>query len=287
MWRTARLTLMPKGKGKDRNDPRACRPLCLLSTFSKLYEDKLKERLRRGIERTKDESNRWCALVLFDIKNAFNTATWSLIIRELIRRRVSRYLIEIVQEYLEEIYNKVGAEERAVTEGVPQGSNFGPDLWNLYNGVLDVNSMEAAKSIATADDLVLIVRIGTYRKMNGINATTNTHEEAPQHIERCQPERNRKKPANTAEPGNTTRTHPLSMPKVGEESPGAHPNYTRRGNLREYDSHNGNEQDKLGGGTRIYHHDNWEIERRRESRAEQIRGHLPVTSRECLTTKPE
>ncbi|KAG5899605.1 hypothetical protein JTB14_037267 [Gonioctena quinquepunctata] len=89
--------------------------------------------IEEAMKVAKNRSNRWCALVLFNIKNALNTATWSLIIRELIRRRVSKYLIEIAQEYLKERYIKVGAEE------------------------MEVNLTEGAKYIAYADDLALVV----------------------------------------------------------------------------------------------------------------------------------
>ncbi|KAG5893562.1 hypothetical protein JTB14_028329 [Gonioctena quinquepunctata] len=99
MWRTARPTLIPKGKGVDRNDPRAYRPLGLLSALSKLFEGMLNKRLRRqrggispnqhgfrkahstisaieGVMKVaRNRSKRWCALELVDIKNVFNTAT--------------------------------------------------------------------------------------------------------------------------------------------------------------------------------------------------------------------
>ncbi|KAG5883238.1 hypothetical protein JTB14_026459 [Gonioctena quinquepunctata] len=82
-------------------------------------------------------------------------------------------------------------------------------------------------------------------------------------------------------------THPLPIPKVGEESPGANPHYRRRVDLREYDSHNDIKRDKLSEGTRIYHHNNEEEERSQDSYAEQMRGRPPVISKECLMTKPE
>ncbi|KAG5862936.1 Protein O-mannosyl-transferase TMTC4 [Gonioctena quinquepunctata] len=46
MWKLARLVLIPKASGKVMDDPRAYRPLYLLTAISKLYECMLRERLR-------------------------------------------------------------------------------------------------------------------------------------------------------------------------------------------------------------------------------------------------
>ncbi|KAG5878446.1 hypothetical protein JTB14_009778 [Gonioctena quinquepunctata] len=67
-------------------------------------------------------------------------------------------------------------------------------------------------------------------------------------------------------------THPFPMPKVGEESPGDNHGYWRRGDQREYDSHNDRERDKLT-----------MKEKKEDERA--MRGRPPVTSKECLMTK--
>ncbi|KAG5878531.1 hypothetical protein JTB14_008936 [Gonioctena quinquepunctata] len=145
-WKLARLVLIPKGTGKAMDDPTAYRHLCLLSVISKLYECMIRERLRQAIENSgglsrnqhgfrkgystidaveavmkvaRIRSNRWCILVTLDVQNAFNTAAWSLIIGELIRRKIPRYLIAIVNKYLETRRISVYGKDMTTTARVP------------------------------------------------------------------------------------------------------------------------------------------------------------------------
>lgn len=183
-WKVAKVVFLLKG-GKSPQDPSAYRPLCLLNTFSKLYEGMVRLRLEQELEvagglstrqygfregkstvqaieaviNIKEEAeDKWVVLITLDVKNAFNTAEWSIIIAELRRRNISEYLIQVLISYFEGRRILIDKEEMEITAGVPQGSVLGPTLWNvLYDGVLGLKLTEGATTIAFADDLALIV----------------------------------------------------------------------------------------------------------------------------------
>ena len=98
------------------------------------------------------------ALVTLDIRNAFNTASWTDIITGLYKKQVPEYLINIVKSYLSERYLRVGTTTLEITAGVPQGSVLGPLLWNvLYDEILAVKYPNT-DAVCFADDLALVVR---------------------------------------------------------------------------------------------------------------------------------
>jgi hypothetical protein len=41
-----------------------------------------------------------CAMLMIDVKNAFNSASWQMIIEELRRKGISHYLVEVIKSYL-------------------------------------------------------------------------------------------------------------------------------------------------------------------------------------------
>lgn len=68
-------------------------------------------------------------MVDVDVKNAFNTADWTLIIARFEEIGVSRYLVNLTRDY---IYGRSiiihGGDTVEVTAGVSQGSVIGPTL---------------------------------------------------------------------------------------------------------------------------------------------------------------
>lgn len=182
-WKTAKLVLIPKGKPENQN----YRPICLLSSFSKFYESLLKSRLEGEIEalgsfsdnqfgfrksrstiqavekvvntlhdRTTD---RGAILITLDVKNAFNTVAWDLILSALHEKGISAPMLNIINSYLEDRSVMLDKKTKlTIYAGVPQGSILGPLLWNfLYDGVLNLVLPEGVSTIAYADDLAVVV----------------------------------------------------------------------------------------------------------------------------------
>ena len=188
----ARLVLIPKPK-KNAGDPVRYRPISLINVFAKILEAMIERRLgdqideggglsdsqhgfRRGrsttgamrevIEiagaatRVAWQHKSFCALVTLDVKNAFNTARWTTIMKELETRwPIEDRLMELVRSYLQGRVLLVGDTQKrmALTCGVPQGSILGPLLWNVfYDAVFDLELPDGVSLVGYADDLAVV-----------------------------------------------------------------------------------------------------------------------------------
>lgn len=203
-WKVGRLVLVKK-PGKDEEEPTSYRPLCLLDTMGKVAEHIIAARIVNQLEQTRNLS-KWqfgfrkgkstvdaikevvevaetekeknqrtrglCALVTIDIKNAFNTASWNWIMRELRKRNMPKYIRTLIASYFtDRKIIDIDGREYSVAAGVPQGSVLGPLLWNiLYDGVLRLDMPENIRMVAYADDLAIIA---TARTEEGLMLTIN------------------------------------------------------------------------------------------------------------------
>lgn len=181
VWKRAKVVLI--WKGKVAVEAKSYRPISLISCIGKLYEAIIRNRMvkiieernlmsenqhgfRAGhstimaIEQVKNivqkSRKKWIALTAIDIRNAFNTASWEVIMRALEDMGFPSYLTNLIDSYLDARTVIVGKEELHVNAGVPQGSVLGPTLWNvMYNGVLNLQ-IEGVTIIGFADDIGIV-----------------------------------------------------------------------------------------------------------------------------------
>lgn len=181
------VVLIRKGD-KPLDLPSSYRPICLLDCLGKLLEKILDNHLRIFLDDSKGLHDRQfgfrkgrstidalntlssmispkhkIGILTLDIKNAFNSAPWSAIMKALREKHVPEYLRKIIDSYLHDrsliIDQGTTATSIDVTCGVQQGSVIGLTLWNiLYDGLLQTGLPPGVEYLAFADDVALVAR---------------------------------------------------------------------------------------------------------------------------------
>ncbi|KAG5886005.1 hypothetical protein JTB14_018422 [Gonioctena quinquepunctata] len=98
--------------------------------------------------------------ITVDVRNALNTANRDKIINNLNGWDVLEYLVRLIRAYFYEkrlIITKDVSQQ--IFMGVPQGSVFGPLLWNvLYDDVLEIPRPSGTGLVEYANDLSIVIK---------------------------------------------------------------------------------------------------------------------------------
>lgn len=102
-------------------------------------------------------------MLTLDVRNAFNSAPWSVIIPLSTAKDVPVAILNLINDYLSERKIEVASPSgnvnfvKNMSCGVPQGSVLGPDLWNLmYDDLLRTEMPNGVELIAFADDVAVV-----------------------------------------------------------------------------------------------------------------------------------
>ncbi|CAI6370882.1 unnamed protein product [Macrosiphum euphorbiae] len=195
IWRNADIVTILKGKDKKREDPKSFRPVSLLPVLGKSLEHLVCTRLHEETETNMangqhgfkkgrstltaiSEVIEWVNLreetyvmgVFLDISGAFDNVRWEPLIQDMTNLGASRATIKITESYLRNRTAKIKLDNTTVTKtltkGCPQGSGFGPSLWNItVNQILATEREEHTHRVAYADDIVALIAGNTRKEL--------------------------------------------------------------------------------------------------------------------------
>lgn len=192
-WKSAVVVVILKNKSKDPLLPKSYRPVSLLSVLGKIYEEVICNLLeanighnlspnQHGFRPAKstttalNELQNWLYNTdgkyiigsFLDISGAFDNVRWPQLASDMQAIGCDQALTETAIGYLTNrtATYTIGSVSKTIqlTRGCPQGSKFGPRLWNItMDPLLKSINRPDAHIIAYADDIALLVT-GNTRK---------------------------------------------------------------------------------------------------------------------------
>jgi hypothetical protein len=104
---------------------------------------------------------------------AFDAAWWPAIVKGLRDAICPRNLYQLKQDYFRQrravISINSSKTEKNITRGCAQGSCCGPGFWEIqYNSLLNLRYTNHTKTVAFADDLVVMIKADSIREAENI-----------------------------------------------------------------------------------------------------------------------
>jgi len=120
------------------------------------------------------ERGRVVIMASLDAKGAFDAAWWPAILKGLRDAKCPQNLHRLTQDYFRErsavITINSSKTEKKITKGNPQGLCCGPGFWNIqYNFLHNLRYTNHTKTVAFADDLVIIIKADSIRQAENIS----------------------------------------------------------------------------------------------------------------------
>lgn len=117
--------------------------------------------------------------VFLDTSGEFDNVKWEPLIQDMKNLRASIATVKITESYLRNRTAKIRLDNTTVakilTKGCPQGSGFGPSLWNItVNQILATEREDYPHRGAYADDIVTLIAVNTRKELL---STTEAHIE--------------------------------------------------------------------------------------------------------------
>lgn len=193
IWRIAKIIPIPK-PGKDQLFPQNYRPISLLSTLSKVFENVIAKRIRKYLDdnnclneaqfgfRTghctvrqlsrvlyiiiaNKNKNKHTGVMLLDIEKAFDTVCHKALIYKTNTIGIPINIIQLIKSYLTNrrfvvSHDRTLSSFREIVAGVPQGSVLGLLLFLIY--INDIPNMEDNSLALFADDTAIIANSGSH-----------------------------------------------------------------------------------------------------------------------------
>jgi len=191
-WKHADVVVLLKGKNKDPLKPKSYRPVSLLPVLGKILEDVICSLLEQdsghklsqnqhgfrpgkstntalAAVRNWTENNDGYVLGSFlDISGAFDNVRWPTLADDMRSLGCCHKLIALAIDYLSNrtATYRIGSKHRTInlTRGCPQGSKFGPRLWNICIDPLLRSRMPTNVSVVAYADDIAILAAGRTRK---------------------------------------------------------------------------------------------------------------------------